>query len=130
VKTVNPYLLHTLLEPITGLADDDDAVIRYSGIDPNDELEVKRVIRDLIVPHSQSLSEAASERIKLSYQYYLSQPESDFGRVYDSNLCPFDAPDDPRLFFVWIWEECFPGEAYSLENLNEFTVVSDVSETQ
>jgi hypothetical protein len=128
MRTVNPYFLHTLLEPITGLADDDDAVANYSSLNPNDEHSVREIIRELIVPHAKTLSEPVRERVKLAYRYYLSKQDSQFGRVFDSNLPPFDSPDDPRMFFIWMWEECFPGEAYELPQLDTYTERPDINE--
>jgi hypothetical protein len=133
MNTVNPYFLHTLLEPITGLADDDDAVIQYRSLDPNDEGSVRQVIRELIVPHARSMPDKLCERVKLAYRYYLSKElsaENDvrFDRVFDSILPPFDAPDDPRQFFIWIWEECFPGESYGLADLENYTENPDINE--
>lgn len=128
MKTVNPWFLHRLLEPITGLADVDDAVALYSSLDPNDERGVREVIRQLIVPHAKSLSERERERVKLAYRYYLSKEGANFGRVFESNLPPFDPPDDPRMFFVWIWEECFPGETWQLPDLENYTENPDVNE--
>lgn len=128
MKSVNPYFLHTLLEPITGLADDDDAVTQYAGIDPNDPQSVRSVIRDLIVPHAHSLSERCRHKVKLAYRYYLTKPDSHFGRVYNSNLPPFSAPDDPRLFFLWVWDECFPGESYQLSDFESYSETPDINE--
>lgn len=128
MKKVNPFFLHTLLEPITGLADDDDAVSLYSQLDPNDVDAMRKIIRNLIVPHCQELSKTVFERVKLAFQYYLSKPNSNFGRVFSSNLPPFYAPDDPRLFFIWIWEECFPGESYRIEDLDMYVEDPDINE--
>jgi hypothetical protein len=50
MKPVNPYFLHTLLEPITGLADVDDAVTRYALPNPHDERDARGVIRVLSRP--------------------------------------------------------------------------------
>lgn len=128
MKSVNPYFLHTLLEPLTGLADDDKAVAKYSSIDPNDSEQVRQVIRDLIVPHAKSLSAPVRERVKLAFRFYLSKDNSNFARVYNSNLPPFDPPHEPRKFFVWVWEECFPGADFRLANLDEYVENADVNE--
>lgn len=128
MKYVNPYFLHTLLEPLTGLADDDDAVAEYADLDPNDGEQVREVIRKLIVPHARSLTPAVLERVQLAFRYYLTKPSSNFGRVYDSNLPPFDAPNDPRKFFVWVWEECFPEERYDLVDVGGYMENPDINE--
>ena len=128
MNSVNPYFLHTLVEPFTGLADDDDAVRAYVDLDPNDEPMVRAIIRKTIVPHAASLSVDAVERVKLSYRYYLSKPDSDFDRVFYSNLPPFNAPDDPRKLFLWIWEECFPGQDFLLPSLDQYFENRDIEE--
>lgn len=128
METVNPYFLHTLLEPITGLADDDDAVSVYRSVDPNDSVRMRAVIRQLIVPHANSLSYAVRERVKLAYRYYLSRDGSSFARVFNANLPPFDPPDDARLFFVWIWEECFPNEDSRLAGWRDYVENADINE--
>jgi hypothetical protein len=127
MKSVNPYFLHTLLEPITGLADDDGAVARYASLDPNDERSVRKVIRELILPHANSLKEAVRKEVRLAYRFYLSKPEANWGRVFDSNLPPFNAPNDPRLFFIWVWEECFLGESYDLADWDSYSENPDIN---
>ena len=128
MNTVKPYFVHTLLEPITGLAEDDDAVRTYGDLDSNDESQMRRVIREIIVPHELALSMGAKERVKLAYQFYPSKPDADFKRVFYSNLPPFDAPDDPRQFFLWIWDECFSGEDFHLADLGKFIENRDINE--
>jgi len=129
MNTVNPYLLHTLLEPITGLADDDASVQAFAKLDSNDESEMRAIIRNMIVPHALSLSRDAMKRVKLAYQFYLSKPDSNFERVFYSNLPPFDAPDDPRQFFLWIWDECFVGEDFRLADLSKYIENPDINES-
>lgn len=128
MKTVNPYFLHTLLEPLTGLADDDDAMEEYSGFDSNNEQSVRQVIRELIVPHAKSLSSRCLERVRIAYRYYLSKPSPNFERVFESVLPPFDPPNDPRDFFVLIWEECFPSEDFTLEDIEAYVENADINE--
>ena len=128
MKNVNPHFLHTLLAPLVGLADDDDAVAAYASLQPNCEQGVRHVIREVIVPHSLTLSSRAIEKIKLAYRFYLSTPGQKWDRVFDSVLLPFYAPDDVRSFFVWVWEECFPGESYNLPDLESYIVNPDINE--
>ena len=128
MNTVNPYFLHTLLEPLSGLADDDDAVQAYANLDSNDETQMRAIIREMIVPLALSLSTGAKERVKLAYQFYLSKPDAKWDRVFYSTLPPFDAPNDPRQFFVWIWDECFSGEDFHLADLSKFIENRDINE--
>ena len=128
MKMVNPYFLHTLLEPITGLADDDSSVQAYAELNPNDESQMRALIREVIVPHAFSLSGSMTERVKLAYRFYLSKPDANFERVFYSNLPPFDAPNDPRQFFLWIWDECFSGEDFRLANPEDYIENPDANE--
>ena len=125
---MNPYFLHTLLEPLSGLADDDDAVQAYANLDSNDETQMRAIIREMIVPLALSLSTGAKERVKLAYQFYLSKPDAKWDRVFYSTLPPSDAPNDPRQFFVWIWDECFSGEDFHLADLSKFIENRDINE--
>ena len=129
LTTVNPYFLHDLIGPLSGRADDDDAVDKFSTLDPNNERDVRDVIRQMIVSYAKELSTRRRQRIRLAYQYYLSKPAVNFERVFESILPPFDPPTDPRLFFIWVWEECFPGDSYELTQLNDFVEKPDANET-
>ncbi len=128
MKTVNPYFLHELLAPLTGLADDDSAVEAYREVDPNDSRKVREIVRRVLLPHYVDLTSEAKERAKLALSYYLSKPLADFARVFDSCLLPFAPPDDPRLFFVWLWAELFPSESYELPSLGAFREIPDIHE--
>jgi hypothetical protein len=125
---VNPYFLHVLLEPITGLADDDEAVTRYRSVDLNDEAESREIITRLIVPHASSLGGKTREKTQLAYRYYLSKEDSRWENVFDSVLPPFKAPRDVRLFFCWLYEECFQSTDYGLPRLEDYVEVPDVNE--
>jgi len=128
MKTVNPFLLHELLAPITGLADDAVAVEAYSRLDTNDERQIKEVIRRELKPYYCSLNEQVRKRAKFALSYYLSKPSADFARVFESCLPPFDPPDDARQFFVWLWEEFFPTECFELQTLREIKEVANIHE--
>ena len=128
MKTVNPYFLHSLLDPLTGLADDDEAMEEFSEFNSNDTSASRELIRKMIVPHCESMGAAIRERVQLAYRYYLSVDSSDFERVFESVLPPFDPPENPRDFFVWIWEECFPQEPYQLFDVADYVVDADINE--
>jgi hypothetical protein len=129
IRTINPCLLNLFLEPLTGLADDDAAVEAYRSLDPNDPAQVRQVIRRELVPHFAELADKGKERARLALSYYLSLPGINFEDVFEAGLPPFDPPDDPRLFFLWLWEEIFPGESYEFGDPREVKIVSDVYET-
>jgi hypothetical protein len=129
MKVVNPFFLRQLLSPLIGLADDDAAVEAYSTLNPNDEDYVRNVIRELIVPHALELNDNERERIRLAYRYYLTKGGINFEGWFESLLPPFDPPNDARLFFLWAWEECFPGESYELLDADDYLELVDPDET-
>ncbi len=122
MKEVSVSHIDALLSPLIGLADDDEAVAKYRTINQNDASEVKAVIGATIRPYFDLYDTKSKGKAKDSLSYYLSLPGSDFERLYYSNLLPFDALDDPKNFFIWLWEELFQGYDYKMDKLAEFQV--------
>lgn len=113
---VNRHFAATPLDPFGGLADVDGEYEKYLSIDMNDEAAVKaQIIRPVILPYVRRLDDLSLARVKLALAYVLSDPKSRFDRVFYSTLPPFEAPANPRDFFVWIWDECFPGESHEID---------------
>jgi hypothetical protein len=128
MKTVNPYFLHKLIAPLAGLADEDMSLEKYGSLNPNDLGQLGEVIRRELRPHFLALNAEGKDRAKLALAYYLSREGSDFGRVLDSSLLPFDSPDDPRNFFVLLWAELFPEEELIPIDISGFKEVPDIHE--
>lgn len=128
LKKVNPYFLDVLLEPITGLADDDEAVVKYSPVDLNDEVQARAIIRKLMVPHALELTPKMREKTQLAYRYYLSRDSTRWDYVFDSILPPFRSPENYRLFMYWLYEECFQTSDYELPEIEQYVVDSDINE--
>ena len=126
MKTVNPFYIHALLSPLTGLADDDDAVNQYSKVDVDNEHQVRAIIRSRLKPYFLRFDDKSKEISKLSLKYYLSKPGFDFARIYDSCLMPFESPSDPRRFFEWLWRELFGDEKIWIESATEFIESKDI----
>ncbi|MEO3943963.1 hypothetical protein [Gorillibacterium sp. CAU 1737] len=126
--SVNPYFISDLLSPITGLADDDEAVEKYRDIDTSVDNHYREIIRLEIKTYYDCLSNENKEKVKGALNYYLSTSEIDFERVFESCLPPFDPPKDARNFFIWVWEELFEGENYKITNKAEYVINSDVNE--
>ncbi len=118
-----------MLGPLVGLADDDDAVERYRYVDPNEEAELRKIIRRELVPYYRRWDEKSQEAAKLALRYVLSFHPDRLGDVFDSVLPPFDAPDDAALFFEWLWDELFPSEDYRLDDPSAYRVREDVNAT-
>lgn len=126
MRTVNPYYIVQYLGGLVGGADDDEAAAKYDELDSDDAVAVKEVIerelRDHFVRQTPSISCGIA---KLSLQYYLTKGGIDWGRMFDSHLIPFNAPADPRDFFIWIWEVFYPDESYFLSDTNGIVEVRD-----
>jgi len=128
MKTVNPYFLRKLLDPIAGLADDDESVIYYQNMNKNNEVQYRKIIKDILKPYFEGINEIVQQKSKLALSYYLSKDKFDFESVFESCLPPFDPPEDPRDFFVWIWEELFGDEDYKILNIESYKENPDIHE--
>ena len=126
MRTVNPYLLHDLMAPITGLADDDNAVILYRYVDQGNEDHYREIIRGLFVEYFSGFSNSKKEKTKLTLRYYLSKHDSDFERVFNACLPPFEPPYNPRDFFVWIWEELFGDECFKITDMHKYEITPNL----
>jgi hypothetical protein len=127
MKQVNPYYLETILHPIAGLADgDDDDIIIYKDLDPNNENEVKRKITEILKPYFEGFDKDSQEKIKISLSYYLTKSSIDFGAIFDSLLLPFESPENPKNFFIWVWEVFFSKEDYHLNNTDQYIESKDM----
>ena len=63
--------------------------------------------------------------IKIDLAYYLTKRENQAAEEctywisqFESVLVPFDITDDPRVFWVWVWEVYFPDDDYHLNDLD------------
>ena len=126
--TVNPYLIHQLMAPLTGLADDDEAVVFYDYVNPSNEEHYRAIISELIVKYFSNLSDAKKERTKFALKYYLSKKDSDFDSAFDACLPPFEPPDNTRNFYVWIWEEIYGNEYFEITDMDKYKVVPNMYE--
>lgn len=120
MKTTDLKYVDMALNPLIGLADDDETVLQYQHLDSNNEDEIKQVIRHTLKPYFAQLDAVSRERVKDALRYCLFDQNTEFERVFYSNLMPFDAPPEPRQFFVWLWEELFSPEDYHVINLSEY----------
>jgi len=126
--SVNPNFITDILSPITGLADDDEAVEKFRDIDTSVDTHYREIIRKEIRTYYDCLNSDKKYKVKQALNYYLATSEIDFERVFESCLPPFDPPKDARDFFVWVWEELFVGEIYQITNKADYVIISDVNE--
>jgi len=112
---------------MNGEADDDEMVKKYWDLNPNNESAVKSIVRSRLLPEYNNRSLLFRDKIKMALSYALSSGKN-LGGEFDSNLLPFDHPDDPNLFYKWIWEVFFPDENFELSNIDDFEEVEDLNE--
>ena len=65
-------------------------------------ISTEKIINEKFVDYYKSLDKDKQQKSKIALSYYLSKPDSDFERVFESCLPPFDPPANARNFFVWI----------------------------
>jgi hypothetical protein len=126
--TVNSEWLDALLDPLAGGADDDAEVLHFQSFDPNDEAAVRAVIRERLVPYFRRMNAESVERIELTYRYYLQKPNYPWEHILPGLLIPFEAPRNPRDFFVWLLDECFPNHDWTLSDPDSYEEVRDIDE--
>lgn len=117
-RYLNCFISHLLAIP------EDISCDFYQHGDPNDEAKVKQFIREFTVEAFESQSDLEKKTIKIDLAYYLTKSENQAAedcpywiRQFDGALVPFDITDDPRQFWVWVWEVYFPDEDYHLNDL-------------
>lgn len=125
---INPWLVEGLMDAIAELCYDDEVAALYSYVDPGNEEHYRAIIREFFVKDFASYSDVKKERTKLALRYYLSKKDVDFSGFFNACMPPFDPPNDPRDFFLWIWEEIYGDECYELADLNKYKVVPDIYE--
>lgn len=116
------YIFHTLL-PIGG--DRDDLFFKYQILDINNENEVRGFIRDNLFQSFEKSSSLYKQGLKLALSYCLTTDKGNVESLYDSILPPINLPDDPKLFFIWLWKELFGDSEWQMENTSEYTLIEN-----
>lgn len=129
MNKINLQFLHSILGPLTGTGDDDEAIEKYRGFDSDDEYLVKDVIKKTIKEKFDGMSDGYKKAVKDALAYSLLSPKFDFEDVFDSNLIAFHSPTEPKDFFLWIWEVLFPERAIVLsEDFDSYKTVWDLND--
>lgn len=124
----NFWWLYTLMSPLGGRADDDAYIDLFQSLNSNDEAAMREMIRERFVPSAKSFHPRIRDRVLLTYRYYLTRPYEGWGELFDSNLLPFEHPNDARSFFLWLFQECFPGEEWLLPHWESYERKDDIDE--
>lgn len=130
MKTVNPNFLSDLLAPLCGSADNDEECTFYSTIDPNNEEEIKMIIKEKLRPYYFEKSIRYRSLAKFSLSYYLTTNLFDFGNIFDTYLIAFEPPNSPKLFFIWLWEVLFNNSNYKMKDINNIKISNYIHEVR
>jgi hypothetical protein len=125
---VNRNFIDSILSPLIGSGDIDEEMDSYKNINPNSETEVKNIISNTIKPEFEKNSTDFKKIARETLAFYLTTEKIDFGRLYNSLLIAFDHPDNPKVFFIWVWQILFNNEQYQLDNWEDFKEVNDPRE--
>lgn len=98
------YELFNLMDPVAGLADFDDIVDQYFELGELDEPKYKSIIEREFVPYYRKINKDDLVTLKNDLETALNDDDYDFERDFECVLPPFDPPENPRDFFVWIDE--------------------------
>ena len=106
---------------------EDELAALWRAVDPNDEVGVKKAIRDHLLPHWQRSPywPALRESLRINLRYFLTTERFPAGELYEQSLPAFSAPDDPIAYYRWCWEVVFGDERYQLASLEGYVEQND-----
>lgn len=122
---VNKKIIESILAPLTGGADMDEEILKYRLIDKNNKNEITTILNDVVKPVFDLRSGGYKQLAETTLSYYLTNDKLDFGPFYDSLLFAVDHPENPKLFFEWLWEVLFGVKSFLLPDCNTCREVSN-----
>ena len=120
MKTTNLYLIGHILGPIGGTADYDQGWEKFKDVNGNNEQSLKKIFQEEILPYFITRGRNYKEQFKDTLAYYLSTDRADFSYEFEACLIAFDPPDEPKSFYIWLWEVLFPNDSYKINDEQEF----------
>lgn len=122
MREVTQNAFERVLLPLGGLADDDHSELHR--IDSSDETQMRSMVRIHIHPEFASLPECQQFAVKISLGYFLaaSCDNSTFARPLEGLLASELNTPNPKDFYIWIWEELFPGEPAGLPGIEDYSI--------
>lgn len=102
---MSDYGIIRLMEPWAGLADVDDVADHYMELGQLTDENYRQIIKQDLVPYYCSLPKKKRLDLLNKLKTALEDNKCNFEREFNSVLPPFDPPEDPKQFFVWIYEE-------------------------
>lgn len=128
-QRINRAFLSDILSPLTGGADM-DSLTYLSDLDSNDEAAMKNLISEFFYPLFVENGLKYQNELKEVLKYYLTTRKISFGELLDSSVLPFDLPDNPIDFYIWMWELFWPNENFFLSDTNNYKEIEDIYEPQ
>ncbi|HYR63533.1 MAG TPA: hypothetical protein VET24_13010 [Actinomycetota bacterium] len=114
MTAINPAFVEDLVGPLIGGGDIDEEFHEFSTVDPDDEQQVRDVIRRLLVPYFYDTSPEGQRAAKLGLAWYLTFRPDRLSPMYDRLMLPFR--EEPVHLWEWIWRELFGDEDYHLKD--------------
>jgi hypothetical protein len=122
MPVANSYFLSYLVGPLNTVSDDEANTVQ-SG---DDAVSIRKLISQYVCPGFDLLADQSQEDCKNALRYFLTTKTAPFESILDDQQeWPIESPSEPSLFFIWIWDELFPGQDYRLENLEQWEVCKD-----
>ena len=125
IKVTNRYLNYFIT--YFAVIPDEVRAVMCNNFDSNNEATVKETISRYGAEGFISCQDTMKSTLKQDLAYYLTiskgqQPsEYEYFTIeFNGSLPPFDITDDPRQFWVWVWEVYYPNEDYHISNLNDY----------
>lgn len=97
--------MYDLLAPIAGQADNDAIEDYYMQLGELTESQYKEIIQKEFIPYYNTLNKQIFDTMRSLLRQALCDTEyNNYERDFDCVLPPFDPPENPRDFFVWLDE--------------------------
>lgn len=123
-KLVSPLPLSSLLSGFE--VEDDSFLEEYPNFDVNSEEDVRNLIRIERPASDYAESNKCNRFYFRSFCYFLTTDILDFGQFFDKcTYLPFRKPENSRQFYIWMFEEIFPGASWKMDKAEEFTITTN-----
>ncbi len=99
------YDIDVFMDPWAGLADDDEISAYYNSIGTLSDDQYLEIIKKDLLPYFNSFNTNIRRELLNKLLHALNMPNYNFEREFNSVLPPFPPPQDPRQFFIWIYEQ-------------------------
>lgn len=121
---VNEHFVAILLSPLWWGGRSHPEMIE---VDPDDEIEIRKIIRAEIIPHYANYNNESKYKIKESLRWLLNtdeesstnrvvqQSECLFVRIFSINGYAIELPKNPKSFYLWLWDELFGSEKWQTD---------------